>query len=63
MTGPLPGYIFFSDLDGTLLDHENYDWSAAKPALSELKRQGLPLILASSKTAAEIAPATQRPRL
>ena len=56
MTGPLPGYIFFSDLDGTLLDHENYDWSAAKPALSELKRQGLPLILASSKTAAEVAP-------
>ncbi|OUS20986.1 mannosyl-3-phosphoglycerate phosphatase [Rhodobacterales bacterium 59_46_T64] len=48
--------IVFSDLDGTLLDHETYDWSPARPALEVMKKQGIPLILASSKTAAEIAP-------
>jgi len=47
--------ILFSDLDGTLLDHETYSFEAARPALARLKRAGIPLILASSKTAAEIA--------
>jgi mannosyl-3-phosphoglycerate phosphatase len=50
------GLIVFSDLDGTLLDHETYDWSHARPALSELEKGGHCLVLASSKTAAEIAP-------
>lgn len=48
--------IVFSDLDGTLLDHNTYSWEAAKPALTELKARSIPLVLASSKTAAEIAP-------
>ena len=47
--------IVFSDLDGTLLDHSNYSFDAAKPALSALKERNFPLILASSKTAAEIS--------
>lgn len=46
--------IVFSDLDGTLLDHETYSWSDAKPALEKLKERGASLVLASSKTAAEI---------
>jgi len=46
----------FSDLDGTLLDHETYDWSPARPVLDRLRAGGHALILASSKTAAEIAP-------
>lgn len=46
--------LFFTDLDGTLLDRETYDWSPARPALDELARHRLPLILNSSKTAAEI---------
>jgi mannosyl-3-phosphoglycerate phosphatase len=50
-----PTTIVFSDLDGTLLDHETYSWDAAKPALAALKENGIPLILASSKTAAEIS--------
>ncbi len=50
-----PRLIVFSDLDGTLLDHDSYSWAPAKPALAEMKRLDLPLILASSKTAAEIA--------
>ena len=48
--------IVFSDLDGTLLDHETYSWAAAEPALAALRAQGIPLVLASSKTALEIAP-------
>ncbi len=47
--------VVFTDLDGTLLDHESYSFQAAEPALAELKRLDVPLILASSKTAAEIA--------
>ncbi|WP_172330311.1 mannosyl-3-phosphoglycerate phosphatase [Mangrovicoccus sp. HB161399] len=49
-------WIVFTDLDGTLLDHASYDWSPARPALARLKSLGIPVVLASSKTAAEIAP-------
>lgn len=48
--------IIFSDLDGTLLDHRTYSHAAAAEALAALRARGVPLILASSKTAAEIAP-------
>lgn len=47
--------VIFSDLDGTLLDHETYVLEAAKPALARLKALDIPLVLASSKTAAEVA--------
>ncbi|MDQ2094618.1 HAD-IIB family hydrolase [Rhodalgimonas zhirmunskyi] len=47
--------IIFTDLDGTLLDHESYSYAPAQEALSTLKARDVPLILASSKTAAEIA--------
>lgn len=47
--------IVFTDLDGTLLDHDTYDFSPALPAIEALRAQGIPLILASSKTGAEIA--------
>lgn len=48
--------LVFSDLDGTLLDHDSYSHTAAHPALTALRKLGAPLVLASSKTAAEIAP-------
>jgi len=48
--------IVFTDLDGTLLDHETYEWRRAEPALAALREHGIPLVPASSKTAAEIAP-------
>lgn len=48
--------IIFSDLDGTLVDHDTYSFEAALPAISLIKEMQIPLILASSKTAAEIAP-------
>lgn len=47
--------IVFSDLDGTLLDHDSYSFAAAQPALTALAVRGIPLILATSKTAAEVA--------
>jgi mannosyl-3-phosphoglycerate phosphatase len=55
-----PDYLFVSDLDGTLLDHETYAWSPALPALAELKRRRLPLVLSSSKTRAEVVPLQQQ---
>lgn len=47
--------IVFTDLDGTLLDHATYRYAAAAPALAALNRHRVPLILATSKTAAEVA--------
>jgi len=58
-----PPFIVFTDLDGTLLDHETYSWAPALPALSMLRARGVPVVLASSKTAAEIAPLRDEMRL
>jgi len=51
-----PGLLVFSDLDGTLLDHHDYSWAPAAPVLAQLRALGAGLVLASSKTAAEMAP-------
>lgn len=51
-----PRLLVFSDLDGTLLDHRTYAWQPAAPALERLRLAGCGVVLASSKTAAEIAP-------
>lgn len=51
--------IVFTDLDGTLIDHDTYDWTPAQPALSALKHVSAGVVLASSKTAAEIIPLRQ----
>lgn len=55
MTDDLP-LLVFSDLDGTLLDHDSYDYTPALPALAALHRVGAGVVLATSKTAAEVAP-------
>lgn len=54
MTQRLP-LMVFTDLDGTLLDHQSYDWTAARPALDALKARGAAVVLASSKSASEMA--------
>lgn len=46
--------LVFSDLDATLLDHDNYSFNSAIPALALLEKRGIPLILASSKTREEM---------
>nr|WP_272210599.1 HAD-IIB family hydrolase [Marinicella sp. W31]MDC2876498.1 HAD-IIB family hydrolase [Marinicella sp. W31] len=48
--------IVFTDLDGTLLDHETYSFEPARPALEALKERGIVIVLASSKTEAEMRP-------
>ena len=48
--------IILTDLDGTLLDHQTYDYSPARPALAQLKEKNIPLVLCTSKTAAEVLP-------
>lgn len=54
MTKINPQYLIFSDLDGTLLDHDTYSFQEAQGALLGLKNKGIPLILCSSKTRAEM---------
>ena len=49
-----PFFLVFSDLDGTLLDHNTYGWKEAVPALELCRTRGVPVILASSKTRAEM---------
>lgn len=49
------GLVVFTDLDGTLLDHATYGYEPARPAIACLKSKRIPLVLASSKTRAEIA--------
>lgn len=46
--------LIFTDLDGTLLDHDTYEWKNAKPALALCRKHRIPVILASSKTRAEM---------
>jgi mannosyl-3-phosphoglycerate phosphatase len=48
--------VVVSDLDGCLLDATTYRWEAARPALELLRRRGIPLVLCSSKTRAEMEP-------
>lgn len=57
---PSLALLVFTDLDGTLLDHGSYRWDAARPALTALARIGAGVVLASSKTAAEMAPLRDR---
>ena len=49
-----PFLAIFTDLDGTLLDHDTYDWKAAKPALDQCRVMEIPVNLVSSKTRGEI---------
>ncbi|MGD9032230.1 MAG: HAD-IIB family hydrolase [Desulfobacteraceae bacterium] len=52
---PLVSFVvIFSDLDGTLLDHDTYEWKEAEPALNLCKQLQVPLVLVSSKTRAEM---------
>ncbi len=48
-------YVIFTDLDGSLLDQDTYSWAEAAKALSLCRRKGVPVVMVSSKTAAEMA--------
>jgi mannosyl-3-phosphoglycerate phosphatase family protein len=45
--------VIYTDLDGSLLDHDSYSHTPADVLLAELETHGIPVILASSKTYAE----------
>lgn len=46
--------LIFSDLDGTLMEHDSYSIDPARPILAELAARGSSPIFNSSKTRAEI---------
>ena len=46
--------ILFTDLDGTLLNHDDYAYEDAKPALKRIEAEDIPLIIVTSKTREEL---------
>lgn len=46
--------ILYTDLDGTLLNAEDYTYQAALPVLARLKQQRIPVVPVTSKTRAEV---------
>lgn len=47
------GFVIFTDLDATLLDHRTYSYRAARPVLEKVKKSRIPVVLCTSKTRAE----------
>lgn len=47
-------YLIFTDLDGTLLNTETYDYQAVRPLLATLAQRSIPVIPVTSKTRAEV---------
>lgn len=52
--------LVFSDVDGTLMDSHTGEWQPAAPWLARLREHHIPLILCSSKTAAEMVAVQRR---
>ncbi len=46
--------IVVTDLDGTLLDFDDYSFESALPAIAMLRKHKVPIVCCSSKTSAEI---------
>jgi mannosyl-3-phosphoglycerate phosphatase len=46
--------LVFTDLDGTLLDSLTYSFEPARPVLIRLRESGIPVIICTSKTRAEV---------
>ncbi len=47
-------WVIFSDLDGSLLNYDDYSFEQARPALKKIKRLEIPLVLTTSKTRTEV---------
>ncbi|MBO9493456.1 HAD-IIB family hydrolase [Thalassotalea sp. G20_0] len=54
MAATAPRILIFTDLDGSLLDHHDYGWAAAQPALELLVEREIPVIFNTSKTLEEV---------
>jgi len=46
--------IIFTDLDGTLLNHNDYSFEESKEALKKVLHQNIPLVFVTSKTKIEV---------
>lgn len=46
--------VVYTDLDGTLLDHDTYSWQAAAAQLDVLHAAGIPVVPCTSKTRSEV---------
>jgi mannosyl-3-phosphoglycerate phosphatase len=46
--------VIFTDLDGSLLDFEDYSYEKAKPSLTKIRHGDVPLIMTTSKTRREV---------
>lgn len=46
--------IFFTDLDGTLLDHDTYSFRGSLEGVELLQKEGIPLVPVTSKTFDEV---------
>jgi mannosyl-3-phosphoglycerate phosphatase len=53
----------FTDLDGSLLDHEDYSYEAAKPALERIRALQIPLVFTTSKTRLEVEQLQEKLRI
>ena len=51
---PIYPLLVYTDLDGTLLDHDSYSFQPALPALKRLTSLSVPVIPVTSKTLAEL---------
>lgn len=51
---PTRPLVVYTDLDGTLLDHDSYSFEAALPALRRLEQLDIPVVPVTSKTLAEL---------
>ena len=47
--------IIFTDLDGTLLNSETYDYAVTVPIIQQLKSLKIPVVPVTSKTRAEVS--------
>ncbi len=50
----MPHCVVYTDLDGTLLDHDSYSWAPAADMLHALRARGVPVVPTTSKTRAEL---------
>lgn len=55
--------MIISDLDGSLLDHYNYDWKPAQAWLDQLYKHEVPVVFCTSKTAIEVQSLQQQMQL
>ena len=53
-------WLIATDMDGTLLGHDNYDWEPVQNCLAQLKKLSIPVVLNTSKTFAEVKEWVQR---